>query len=242
VASLTFVVLLTVLLTSAAILYVEGGPHDAPRLSAAPAEPGIIAGRASVIDGDTLEIHGQRIRLHGIDAPESNQTCRDGDGRDYRCGERATRALSAKIGLQAISCEARDIDRYNRVVAVCSAAGEDVNAWLAAEGWAVAYRRYSRDYVGAEEAARSAQRGMWAGTFDSPEDWRHGDIRVAADSAPPPPASCVVKGNISRDGERIYHLPGDRYYAATRIDPPKGERMFCTEAEARAAGWRRSKR
>lgn len=233
-------VLLTALLTAAAMLYFEDGSLDAPRAPAATVAPAVITGSASVIDGDTLEIHGQRIRLHGIDAPESGQTCRDGGGRDYRCGLRAARALSDKIGQQAVSCEARDVDRYRRIVAVCRAAGEDVNAWLVTEGWAVAYRHYSRDYIGAEEAAKGAQRGMWAGTFTAPEEWRHGKHDAAADTGRP--ISCVIKGNISRSGERIYHVPGGEYYDVTRIDPSRGERMFCTEAEARAAGWRRSKR
>jgi endonuclease YncB( thermonuclease family) len=204
-----------------------------------------IKGRASIIDGDTLDIGGQRIRLHGIDAPESGQSCRDGTGRDYRCGQRATLALSDKIGGQIISCERRDIDRYNRIVAVCRLAGEDLNGWLVSEGWAVAYRRYSGDYIGAEETAKSANRGVWAGTFTAPDEWRHRTetaLAKAQSSKTAQPISCAIKGNISSSGERIYHVPGGDYYDVTHINPAKGERMFCTEAEAIVAGWRRSKR
>lgn len=131
-----------------------------------------IVGQASVIDGDTIEIHGQRIRLHGIDAPESRQTCSEATGKPYRCGQKAALALSDKIARRLVSCEPRDMDRYKRVVAVCQVAGTDLNAWLVSQGLAVAYRQYSHDYVAQEDTARRAKRGVWAGVFVMPAEWR----------------------------------------------------------------------
>ena len=123
---------------------------------------GAVSGSARVIDGDTLDVGGVRIRLHGIDAPESGQSCRAGGNR-WSCGRDAARALAGRIGGRSIACQERDRDRYGRVVAVCSASGMDLNAWMVAEGWAFAYRRYSKVYVGEESAARAARRGVWRG-------------------------------------------------------------------------------
>jgi endonuclease YncB( thermonuclease family) len=103
------VLVLSVALTSAAFA----------REAAAP-----IIGRASVIDGDTIEIRGQRIRLFGIDAPESRQTCTDAQGAGYRCGQRAAQALDYRISESPVTCEPKDKDRYGRIVAVCRAYGE----------------------------------------------------------------------------------------------------------------------
>jgi endonuclease YncB( thermonuclease family) len=136
-----------------------------------------IIGQASVIDGDTIEIHGQRIRFHGIDAPESRQRCIGVKGISYACGQMAALALSDKIGRRTVFCEARDVDRYKRVVAVCKLSGVDLNAWLVSEGLAVAYRRFSTDYVSQEAAARQAKRGIWAGGFTEPSEWRRTEGR-----------------------------------------------------------------
>lgn len=91
-----------------------------------------IVGQASVIDGDTIEIHGARIRLFGIDAPEGGQTC-TAQGKAFACGRRAAFALADKIGRQVVECQPKDRDRYGRVVAVCRVGGEDVNGWMAAQ-------------------------------------------------------------------------------------------------------------
>lgn len=213
-------------------------------LLTAPALAEPIVGRASVIDGDTLDVRSTRIRLHGIDAPESGQLCKDGAGKDYRCGQAAALALADHIGMRLVTCDPKDTDRYGRVVAVCRIGVEDLNAWMAREGHAIAYRRYTEDYVNAELTAKALRQGIWAGTFQDPSEWRRARRAGGEDTRPEtvtPPTSksgCTIKGNISAGGERIYHVPGSRDYERTRINDRAGERMFCSEEEAKAAGWR----
>ena len=132
-----------------------------------------LTGRASVIDGDTIEIHGQRIRLFGIDAPEGGQLCDDAQGKAYRCGQAAALALADKIGSATVQCEPRDTDRYKRAVAICRAGELELNRWLVSEGLAIEYQKYSGGrYRDAEDDAKAAKRGLWAGTFEWPWEWR----------------------------------------------------------------------
>lgn len=138
-----------------------------------PPDPAPIIGRATIIDGDTLEIHGQRIRLWGIDAPESRQTCTRA-GQTYRCGQEAANALSNWIGQRTVTCtpEGRP-DRYRRIVARCRVQGADVATYLVSRGHALDYPRYSGGaYAGAEAGAQRARRGVWAGEFQRPWEWR----------------------------------------------------------------------
>lgn len=198
-----------------------------------------IVGSASVIAGDTLEINGARIRLHGIDAPESKQSCLV-EGKQSQCGQKAADALAGKIGAQTVTCKPKGRDEYQALAAVCTAGGEDLNAWMVSEGMALAYRRYSTAYVRQEKAAAKEKAGIWRGAFVKPWDWRRGK-RLTTDRSPDDSA-CMIKGNISRTGKRVYHIPGGQYYGPARIDPDKGERWFCSEAEAKKAGWRKSRR
>lgn len=130
------------------------------------------AERPVVVDGDTLRINGQRVRLYGIDAPERHQLCRRSDG-SWDCGAAAAQALASIIGDRPVTCEPVDYDRrYKRQVSICRAGDEDLGAWLVRNGWAVAYTRYSSRYVPEETMARLERRGIWAGEFDRPENWR----------------------------------------------------------------------
>lgn len=151
------VVVLAVALTSVAVTALAADP---------------LIGVASVVDGDTIEIHGQRIRLHGIDAPESSQPCTRPGGEVWPCGRHAANALADEIGRATVHCGPLGQDRYRRTIAVCRKGGEDLGQWMVARGWAVAFRRYSLDYVAAEDRAYAARRGVWSGDFQMPWDWR----------------------------------------------------------------------
>ncbi|MFT5539674.1 MAG: endonuclease YncB(thermonuclease family) [Alphaproteobacteria bacterium] len=143
------------------------------------AEP---ASRATVIDGDTIEIGGQRIRLFGIDAPEGRQICQQ-DGKPWRCGQQSAFSLADLLGRHWIKCIQRDRDQYQRIVAVCYINKLDVNGEMVRQGWALDYRRYSKGRYSREEAeAKSATRGIWVGEFEKPWDWRQGKRAAGAPS------------------------------------------------------------
>ncbi|MEE3000598.1 MAG: thermonuclease family protein [Pseudomonadota bacterium] len=131
----------------------------------------VFTGIPKITDGDTLKIGRTRIRLHGIDAPESNQFC-SFEGREWRCGWESTNALANIIGKHWVTCIKRDEDRFGRVIAVCKAGPININEWMVSNGWAVAYRRYSLDYVFAEKKSKAAGKGLWRGKFIMPWDWR----------------------------------------------------------------------
>ena len=138
---------------------------------------GDVMGKPRIVDGDTIWIGPEKIRLHGIDAPESKQTCKKADATEYRCGEMATFVLAKIIGRHWITCKGEMIDRYKRRISVCYAGPYDINAEMVKRGWAVAYRRYSKDYVDEEELAKNNKLGIWQGKFIKPWDWRKKSFR-----------------------------------------------------------------
>ncbi len=201
---------------------------------ASPAAAVTVAGQARVVDGDTLVIAGEKLRLHGIDAPELDQPCAL-NGAVWACGDWARDELAARVRGREVTCEAQARDRYKRLLVTCRVGQTDLAQSLVRDGVAFAYRRYSTAYVPDEAEARRAGRGLWAGEVALPESFRHPepDQQMAG--------GCAIKGNIS-DGGHIYHRPGQHDYDAVRIDERRGERWFCSEAEARAAGWRAARR
>jgi endonuclease YncB( thermonuclease family) len=214
-------------------------------LSPAPAGAEQVTGQATVADGDSLSIHGIRIRLFGIDAPEGKQTCQRG-GAAWACGEEAARQLRSLTASHEVRCEGRGTDAYGRLIAVCSVDGFELNKTMVEAGWATAFTKYSDDYTGVEARAKAARLGIWSSAFDLPENWRSASqlsprasigargLRHTA-AAPSTSTGCTIKGNRNPKGQWIYHLPGMPYYGVTRA-----EEMFCSEAQARAAGYRRA--
>ncbi|BDA44516.1 Uncharacterized endonuclease [Coccomyxa sp. Obi] len=133
----------------------------------------VLTGPARIVDGDTLEVGGERVRLLGVDAPEKAQICQDAKGQGYQCGLAVKDALISRVGSSPISCEAKSRDMYGRSVSKCSAPGVgDLGTWLVSNGYAVAYRQYSKEYIPLEESAHAAHRGIWAGSFQEPAQWR----------------------------------------------------------------------
>lgn len=132
-----------------------------------------VSGHARVIDGDTLRIAGERIRLAEIDAPETGQSCRI-EGADFACGREARLHLAGLIGEGSVTCRGNQRDRYGRLLARCAAGETDINSAMVRAGWAVAYG----DYAGEQNLASRAKIGLWAGSFDMPSDWRavHGAV------------------------------------------------------------------
>lgn len=189
-----------------------------------------------VIDGDTFTLGSERVRLWGIDAPEGRQVCQDAVGHGFSCGDVARERLIALIGGRSVDCRQRSRDGYGRMVAQCSVAGRDLGEAMVRAGWAVEYRQFSQGaYAAAERDARTAKRGLWAGTFEPPDHWR-ADAREQR-PAPASLGACILKGNINAKGRKIFHAPGQQDYAVTVIDTAHGERWFCSAAEAIAAGW-----
>jgi endonuclease YncB( thermonuclease family) len=146
-------------------------PVVTPDPPSPPATSPALSGRASVVDADTLDVGGTRVRLFGIDAPEKNQTC-ERNGTHWACGSEAAVALAVLLGDEEVRCEARGSDRNRRLIGLCWTGTIDVSRWMVEHGWAVAYRRFAADYADAEDAARNERRGLWAGNFETPEDWR----------------------------------------------------------------------
>jgi endonuclease YncB( thermonuclease family) len=215
----------------------------APSLAQAP-----VYGTGQAKDGDSLMVGDREVRLFGIDAPEFDQTCTK-DGMGWSCGASAADKLAQLVTGKNVVCSSVGRDQHGRLLGHCMVGATDVNRAMVASGYAVAFRRYSSDYVSAEDSAKANKRGIWAGTFQMPSDYRHaGDApvpqrpktrerTVASSSGWQARAigNCNIKGNRNRKGQWIYHVPGMPYYDQTRP-----EEIFCTEAEARAAGYRRA--
>ena len=139
-----------------------------------------ITGYAKIIDGDTIKINSKKIRLHGIDAPEKKQVCKKpyitivffSFSKNYLCGQVSTDKLTKKINNQIIKCKIKNVDRYNRLIGECYKKNENLNSWLVSNGYAVAYRKYSKKYILNEINAKDNKLGIWQGKFEMPWNFR----------------------------------------------------------------------
>jgi len=224
----------------------------------APAVAQNIEGFATAIDGDTIDMTGALIRLAHIDAPEPDQTCKR-EGADWNCGKTATDELASLIEGKRLVCTVMNGSARDAMVAECQTDVFSLGREMARRGFTVVSDKAPYSYIEASQTAQRLNYGLWASTFDLPSQWRYAhpkepvpalssstpqELQGPIRPAPEPPSEpvfrnefgCAIKGNRSRRGEWIYHLPGRPYYEQTRP-----EELFCTESEAQAAGYRRSK-
>ena len=139
-----------------------------------------VTGYSKVTDGDTLKIDTFKIRLHGIDAPEKKQLCKRAYLKimmftfyeDYSCGQKSTDALIKKINNQKVTCKISNVDYFKRLIGECYQGKTNLNSWLVSNGYAVAFRKYSKKYVSEENLAKREKKGMWQGKFEMPWDYR----------------------------------------------------------------------
>ncbi len=214
----------------------------APKAATVKVTPESISGLVRVVGGDELAFGELRVRLFGVDAPEPEQNCYL-DLQPYPCGVLATAWMTRRTLGKEVTCRGNKRDRAGRLLAECSITGRSLNLGLVSAGWGLAYRAQSDVYVKNEELAKIAKAGMWKGQFTPPWEWR----RERREPMPPPsqpkkPTNCLIKGNVSVTGKKLFYVPGSASYKRNRIETDRGERWFCTESEALAAGWRKAGR
>ncbi|MGL5168976.1 MAG: thermonuclease family protein [Afipia sp.] len=228
-------------------------------LGVSPALSAEVTGTARIVDGDTVQVANIRIRLQGMDAPETDQVCLNQQGERWTCGIAARDELTRHVGSGPWTCRGTAKDRFGRLIATCEANGENVQRWMVRNGWALSFVRYSHVYDADEAEARAAKVGLWSGAFIAPWDWRNRNKQTAilgaatvptdaqfkllsaVSAAGAPSPGCDIKGNVNRSGACIYHQPGGRWYAKINMEL-NGKRWFCSTQEAEAAGCRATKR
>ncbi|EKS34334.1 thermonuclease family protein [Afipia broomeae] len=228
-------------------------------LVVSPALSAEVTGPAKVVDGDTVQVGTHRIRLQGMDAPETDQICLGQSGERWACGVAARDQLAKHAGNGPWTCRGTAKDRFGRLIATCEVNGENVQKWMVRNGWALSFVRYSHIYDADEAEARAAKAGLWAGALIAPWDWRNRNkktvilgsteipaeaqtkLLAAVSAAGAPAPGCDIKGNVNRSGACIYHQPGGRWYAKINMEL-NGKRWFCSIQEAEAAGCRATKR
>ena len=218
-----------------------------------------IFGIPRIVDGDTVQIGALRIRLSGIDAPEPDQVCLTRQGDLWKCGVSSREELIKHSSGGGWRCQGTAKDRFGRLIATCEVNGENIQAWMVRNGWALSFVRFSHLYDADEATAREAGAGLWSGAFIAPWEWRNRNrktailgastasenaqqkLLAAVSAAGAQAPGCDIKGNVNRSGECIYHPRGSRWYSQINMEL-NGKRWFCSAQEAEAAGCRLTKR
>lgn len=232
------IALLALVLGSLAYLAAERLPDGALPPEPRPGPETATATVVAVVDGDTIDVSlggtVERVRYIGIDAPES---AKPNEAPECFGKEASARNREYVHGKEVrLEKDVSERDRYGRLLRFVYVGDALVNQRLVAEGFATAYTyppdvSRSGEFLEAQRSALGAKLGLWGGCRELPEPGT-----VESPSSP----ACAIKGNVSLSGERIFHAPGCEFYSRTRIDEPAGERWFCSEEEARAAGWRKA--
>jgi endonuclease YncB( thermonuclease family) len=228
-------------------LHLFSGRIDLPLVSRLPAFPftggETVKGKATALTADMLRIGNSRLRLSGIEVPDPDQRCiRAGSrssGRTWACGQDAREAVQRLVQGQTLTCEVGRKDAAGVAKGTCRVGGADIGEALVRAGYAFAESGLVSPYRGAEDSARVAKAGVWGSTEpERPAAWRERLWSAAKRQAPD---GCPIKGRV-RGNEREYLLPWSSDYERARISARRGERWFCSEEEAVAAGWRSARR
>ena len=221
---------------------------------------GEFAGMPRVIDGDTVQFGEVRVRMEGIDAPQTDQLCLDGAGARWNCGVTARQQLKALAGKKSWRCEVVRKSPFGRLVANCRADGQDIALQMIRNGWAMVSATAPATYLAAQQYASETGAGLWAGAFIAPLDWRqhnwhaklYGRLSVQQQTSDalltsafgpvPPSPDCAIKGNVNTSGKCIFHTPGGRWYKRITMEAKRGDRWFCSPVEAIASGCRETRR
>ena len=237
--SLTLNQVLFIILTVAAVVVAAGwlvwratAALPSPVASTSPT----LQGRAIAVSGDTVRVAKTTVVLSGIEAPVDGQTCLSRSGRPWRCDRAAKAALKHLLRSDAVACALSGFDDQGDSIGTCRQGETDIAAELVRNGYVFAKTGYFSSYSDLEREARTAKVGIWRGAAARPADYRAQRWEAAKREAP---KGCPIKGNVSR-GQRIYILPWAQDYDRVRISSRRGERWFCSEEEALAAGWKPS--
>jgi endonuclease YncB( thermonuclease family) len=197
-----------------------------------------ISGRAVAVSGDLMRVDGTLVRLSGVEAPEANQPCHRANGRRWNCASAAKAGLARLIRRQTVSCTPTSQDNSGTVIAQCHTGKTDIATELVRQGYVFAVRSFFGSLSSEEDAAHTAKAGIWQGEIQRPQDWRDQEWQNATRDAP---GGCPIKGYV-RASSKLYSLPWSADYERAKVRTERGGRWFCSEDDAKAAGFAPSSR